>query len=113
VTEAVISTQELAVAKHWYRIDFQDGSKSRTMCGSSDLNPSQLAIELTTGAFIRLEDLVYKDNQSRFRSWTEWDSRIQPIALINSKMVSIVLPFAADPRIVQSTAPTERSTGPE
>ncbi|HEV2293352.1 MAG TPA: hypothetical protein VGR35_05815 [Tepidisphaeraceae bacterium] len=92
------------MAKHFYRIDFHEGAKDRMLCGSSPLDPAQLMTELASTAFIRLDDLFYRDNQNRFRSWSEWDPRLQPTAFINCKCISTVMPFVGDPRDGQAAA---------
>jgi hypothetical protein len=53
--------------------------------------------ELSSAAFLRLDDLFYRDSQQRVRPWTEWDPRMQPTAFINCKAISSVMPFAGDP----------------
>lgn len=92
------------MAKHWYRIDFHEGEKDRMLCGSSPLDPTQMMAELSSAAFIRLDDLFYRDNQGRSQSWSEWDPRLQSTALINCKSISTVMPFAGDPRSSQPGA---------
>ena len=59
------------MTKHWYRVDVEEGSKSRTICGHCEHDPDQLARTLSAGGFLRLDGLVYKDNQQRFRSYSE------------------------------------------
>ena len=84
--------------KHWYRIDCHNGQKESMLCGSSALDLDQLTKELASAAFIRLEDLFYRDNQNRLLSWSDWDPRLQSIALINCKCITTVMPFNGDPR---------------
>ncbi|MEA2711217.1 MAG: hypothetical protein QOF78_3818 [Phycisphaerales bacterium] len=85
------------MAKHWYRVDFQEAARERALCGSSELDPEQLMTELSAAAFIRLDDLFYRDNQNRFRSWSDWDPRVQPTALINVKAISFIMPLTEGP----------------
>ena len=89
------------MAKYWYRVDFHEGAKERMLCGSSPLDPAQLMTELASAAFIRLDDLFYRDNQNRVRPWSEWDPLLQPIALINFKCIGAVVPFVSDPHVGQ------------
>ena len=86
------------MSKHWYRIDFQQGGKERMLCGSSPLDPAQLVSELGSAAFIRLDDLFYRDKEEQFRPWSEWDSRMASYAYVRAASVVSVMPFAQDPR---------------
>ena|SRR5688572_7386468 len=86
------------MAKYWYRVDLHDGSKDRTLCGSSDLAPADFIAQLASAAFVRLDDLIYRDSQNRIRPWSEWDARFEPTAFINAKHVVTVMQFAGDPR---------------
>ena len=93
------------MAKHYYRIDYQEGMRDRVLCGSSSLDLDQFITELASAPFIRLDDLSYRDNQNRFRSWSEWDPKVRPTAFINCKCVTTVMPFDGDPRDIPPAAP--------
>jgi hypothetical protein len=93
------------VAKHFYRVDYDDGNRKGSVCGSTELDPTAFIAEISSAAFIRLDDLVYRDNQQRVRSWTEWDPHTQPTIFINCKFIHTVMPLSGDPFEEQSTAP--------
>jgi hypothetical protein len=57
----------------------------------------ELLRSLSSGSFLTLYDLFYRDSQNRFVLWSEWDPRLEPIAYINPKFVLVVMPFAVDP----------------
>lgn len=86
------------MATHWYRVDFQDGTRARSLCGSSELAPNELLEALATEPFIRLDDLFYRDNRNRYLPWSDWDPRLQSTAWIHGKFISVIMPFAGDPR---------------
>jgi hypothetical protein len=85
------------MAKHWYKVDFHEGSKDRTLCGSSDLDAAQFMEQVASAPFVRLDDLVYRDSQNRMRPWGEWDARVKPTVFISSKFVVAVMEFVGDP----------------
>ena len=86
------------MAKHWYRIDVVEGNESRVLVGTSDLEPAQLIEHLRTGEYLVLHDLSYRDNQNKIVSWSTWDPRLASVAYVNPQYVTVVMPFAGDPR---------------
>lgn len=85
------------MAKHYYRVDFQDGEKGRVLSGSSPLPLEKFMDWISTQPFVRLDDLTYRDTQNRVYSWDNWDASIQPTAYINCKCVTTVMPMVGDP----------------
>jgi hypothetical protein len=96
------------MSKHFYRIDFHQGGKERMLCGSSPLDPAQLVSELESAAFIRLDDLFFRDKEERFRPWSEWDQHMASFAYIRTGSIVSVMPFAADPRDAGSPQKRDR-----
>jgi hypothetical protein len=88
----------------WYRIDFVDGGRGRTLIGCTELEPAQLVKQLQSGEFLLLNELSYRDNQNRILSWSSWDPRLASVAYINPKYIASIMPFVGDPRSSGSAA---------
>lgn len=92
------------MSKYWYRVDVMNmDAKPRPFCGSSSLDYDQLMKALATDAYLRLDDLFFRDSQNRFKPWSEWEPRLAPTIFINPKHVVAVMPFDGDPRSTDSS----------
>ena len=91
------------VGPFWYRVELQSGNEPYCYFGrSQDAEPDILS-KLESGAYIRLEDIVYFDEDQAARSWTDWDANFVPRILINPRYVISIMPMSGDPRMTGST----------
>jgi len=96
------------MAKHWYRIEMGEDGK-RGVCGSSQLDLDEMLKQLSTAAYIRLDDMFYRDSQNQFRPWTDWEPRLEPTGLIRCSSIRTVMPFKGTPPVISQGG---RSDGP-
>lgn len=83
---------------YWYRIDIDHIDKTYAVSGSSDLSPRELAEALIQPDYLLLTNLVYKDSQRRFQSWSEWDPLVKDEMWINPARVIAFQELSIDPK---------------
>ncbi len=83
----------------WYAVTVQEGRERnfRDFFGSSPLNEDEFAKHLAGTAFVRLDNLVYRDSVG-YKNWREWDPLPEPRAYLNPKFILCVMPLSRDPR---------------
>jgi hypothetical protein len=69
-------------------------------CGTSSLDEAALAKQLEGNLYIRLDDMVYFDQNRQPKDWSEWTKFEEPRGYINPKDVIVFLPMRGDPRKV-------------
>ncbi len=83
---------------NWYKINYRDGSKDGyTYVGSSGESLEELARKAVSGDYIKLDNLLYKDNGEIF-NWEQWDSSVIPSVVLNPRYVLSIMQFKDDPR---------------
>ena len=86
---------------NWYKVRTRDEEgKGYTYVGSSPDTPDMLAEKTGNGAYLKLENLLYCDDDGEIKEWKEWDSSILPVVYINPKSIFSFMQFKCDPRII-------------
>ncbi len=84
---------------YWYRIKTKDEEgKGYTYVGSSTDTPDVLAKKAENGTYLKLENLLYCDEEGKIREWTQWDDSIVPVVFINPDSILSFMQFKGDPR---------------
>jgi hypothetical protein len=100
----VILTFSLADDKlsdqNWYSVAITEPNLY-TFIGTSTLKESELAAIVSKGeGFIKMENLLYRDNNGKYKDWREWDPTGKSYIYINIKNVVWIHPLIGDPRNV-------------
>lgn len=84
---------------HWYRIVARDeDGDGHLFVGSSELSPEELAATIDLGRMVRLENMVYKDEDGEVRDWETWDDSVYPTLYISSRTICSFMELRRDPR---------------
>ena len=85
------------MGKYWYKIETYEGDGNYHHLGSSEFTIEELAKKLERGEYIKLNDLLYRDDD-QIKNWADWDKRFHPIKMLNPKYVVAIMEFTGDPR---------------
>lgn len=84
---------------NWFKIKVQEGNEEYNYCGNSKFALKEIIEQAKAGEFIQLDNLVYLE-QGKVKNWNEWDHRVKPRVVINSKWILTIMELRADPRTV-------------
>lgn len=81
----------------WYAVTIQEGPNVRHFFGTSPLREEEFGEQLAGTAFVRLDNVLYRDNVG-YKDWKEWDPIVEPRVYLNPKFILAVMPISRDPR---------------
>ena len=85
---------------NWFKVEVNMHPEGYAYVGSSFLSLEALISKLSSGEYIRLDNLLYMD-RGIVKEWAEWDKSVIPTAYINPYYVTNVMQFIRDPRLVE------------
>lgn len=91
------------VDKYWYEVTIRHGDLPFEFYGSSNLNNIHFMSSITDGSFIRLENLMFrqeKDKKVVYIDWQEWDPIKENHMYLNVRYIIAVHPLKGNPREV-------------
>ena len=88
----------MSETKNWYRVEMVNGEESYCFFGSSELTESAFIEKLNKKEYIKLENLIYFNDDQDPRSWSDWDPMLEPRIYLNPEFVITMLPLTGDPR---------------
>lgn len=87
---------------YWYRVELLQGTEPYCYFGRCEDSESEVLKNVEAGAYLKLEDLVYFDEDHAPRSWTDWDANFLPRILIHPRYIISIMPMGGDPRLTSS-----------
>ena len=97
--------EEKKTERHWYMMQIQTGSTTYQCFGSSLLDEKEMTKQLNGTEYVVLDDLVYRDNEGKIKSWQEWDPLMGARVYMNPKYIILFQPLPNEPRIKDAAAP--------
>lgn len=83
---------------YWYRLEILNGDESYCFFGSSLYAEDEFVRRLNSQEYLRLDNIIFYDEEGEAKSWAEWDPNYIPRAYVNPRYVVSLMPLAADPR---------------
>ena len=94
-----VSADDKSSNVHWYQVTL--GQPYYAFVGSSTLSEVEMEAKLAKqDGFVQLTNLLYRDNNGKFKDWHEWDPTAQSRIFLNTKAVVSFQPLVGDPRKV-------------
>jgi hypothetical protein len=87
------------MTSHWYALRVIYGGQTQSFIGTSPLDEDEFASALAKDdCFIKLENLIVKDQTGIYKSYNQWDPAVGNSILINPKFVVVSFPMPGDPQ---------------
>lgn len=84
---------------HWYQVTISQQGYNYQMTCTSTLAEADFIATLSKGdGFIVLDNLLYRDNTGKYKSWSEWDPTMQPRIYVRASAIVTLQPLVGDPR---------------
>ena len=85
---------------NWFKVSINKSPEEYTYVGCSSLSLEVLISKISSGEYIRLDNLLYWD-RGVVKEWAEWDKSVIPSVFINPHYVTDVMQFIRDPRLIE------------
>ena len=96
-TVLTTSADDKSSGLHWYQLVV--AQPYTAFVGTSKLSESELAAALSKGdGFIELDNLLYQDNNAKYKDWHEWNPNAESRIYLQAKAVISFQPLVGDPR---------------
>jgi hypothetical protein len=94
---AASAADEKSTGVHWYQVAISQ-PRYYAFVGTSTMSEADLtALMAREDGFIKLENLVYRDNNGKYKSWHDWDPTTESRIYLRSKAVISIQPLVGDP----------------
>jgi hypothetical protein len=85
---------------NWFKISVDNGTeKGYGYVGESADSAQEIAQKAAGGEYIRLDNLRYRDDRGKIKTWEEWDASLVPSVHINPRTIVAVMQFKGDPSV--------------